>query len=216
MLRWLIKTLSVTRFVSVQSWLIKPGGSPTFTPLVPLTEERNFSLGSPVLRLMMTNYGSSLAILIWSDLLITAISQEGIISEWWVLTWPSVSWDFRKFLSKDKLTLGQICNVTLYSKNWIGALFRRHGLSTSRPLLHFRSLEEPQITFLGWSMSKLMFPNRPSSDLKIIGSSLKTSIQFSKILGVSLYFNQTQLKGSWPSLKGHAKRSKFGVSLSLI
>jgi hypothetical protein len=101
-------------------------------------------------------------------------------------------------------------------ENWIGALFRRHGPSTSRSLLHFRSLEEPQITFLGWSMSKLMFPNRPYSDSKIIGSSLKISIQFSKILGVSLCSNQTQLKGSWPSLKGHAKRSKFGVSLSLI
>jgi hypothetical protein len=117
---------------------------------------------------------------------------------------------------KDKLTLGQICNYILYSKSWIGVLFRRHGLSTSRLLLLFRSLGKPRITFLGWSMSKLMFPNRPSSDSKIIGLNLKIFIQFFKILEVSLYFNQTQLKGSWLSLKGHEKRFMVGISLSLI
>jgi endonuclease/exonuclease/phosphatase family metal-dependent hydrolase len=36
---------------------------------------------------------------------------------------------------------------------------------------------------------------------------------FFKILGISLSFNHTLLKGSWPSLKEHARQSMFGVSL---
>ena len=115
------------------------------------------------------------------------------------------TWDTRKmahshlpkFPSKGKPSLGQICNVTLYSKSWNGVLSHRLGLPTFPPLLLILWLGVPRITFPGWSTSKLTFLSHPFSDLKIIGFNLKTFTQSFKVLELNRCFDRIQRNGLW-------------------
>ena len=181
-----------------------------------LKGERPSSPGSLIFRLMMTSFGSFLVISIWLDSLKTATNREETLLECSILICQSASWTYKKFLSRGKPSLGQICNVILCLKSWIGVLSHRLGLPTFlllQPILWLRGL---RTTSLGWSTSKLTYPNRPFSGLKITGYNSKTFIQFFKTLGLRRCFSRIQRNGSWLSSKGQEKWSKVGINHSLI
>jgi hypothetical protein len=117
----------------------------------------------------------------------------------------SVSWVCKKFLLEGKLSLGLICSVILCLKNWTGASFLLPGLPCSRPPLPFPWPGAPRIMFPGWSTFNLTFPNRPFSDLRTIGFSLRTFIPDFKIPGNKISFSLILQNGLWPNLKEQEK-----------